>query len=249
MAQQADLCRRVAEACRVLGALELTKATTGHVSARIPGSDRLLIRARGGGELGVRYTTEEQVLEVDLNGTAVSANDRQLASPIEVFIHTQIYLARPDVHAVVHVHPPTAVLFTICNVPLLPIYGAYDPGSAIFAVEGVPRYEKSVLIETPSLGNELAGTLGSASACLMKGHGITTVGQSVEEAALAAIHLNELAEMNFRARLLGDPRAITAEEQEAIRKLERQSKATARIGQPGPRQAALWRYYLALTGA
>ena len=107
------------------------QGATGHVSARIPGTDRVLIRARGPGELGVRYTTAKQIIEVDFDGKA----DRQpseagLESPIEVFIHTAIYRARPEVNAVVHVHPPTVVLFTICNKPLLPLYGAYDPSGA-----------------------------------------------------------------------------------------------------------------------
>ena len=38
-----------------------------------------------------------------------------------------LYKTRPDVQCVVHVHPLTVVLFTICNKPLLPLYGAYDP--------------------------------------------------------------------------------------------------------------------------
>ncbi len=47
MADLEDLKERVAESCRVLGSLDLTKAATGHVSTRVPGTDRVLIRARG----------------------------------------------------------------------------------------------------------------------------------------------------------------------------------------------------------
>ena len=52
-----DLRERVASACRVLGTLDLTPGTLGHASARIPGTDRILVRARGPAESGVRYTT------------------------------------------------------------------------------------------------------------------------------------------------------------------------------------------------
>ncbi len=230
--------------CRVLGALDLTKAATGHVSARIPGTDRALVRARGPGELGVRYTTAKQIVEVDLDGKLIGAPEEAgLETPIEVFIHTAVYRARPDVNAVVHVHPTTVVLFTICNKPLLPLYGAYDPGSLQLALEGIPTYERSILISTPELGAELARAIGQSSTCMMRGHGITTVGTSVEEAALAAIHLNDLATVNYQARLLGDPVPIPKEEQDAFRR-----GPGSRSG-AGGRVAALWRYYCALTEA
>ena len=235
-----DLRERVAEACRVLARLDLTRGATGHVSARVPGTDRVLIRARGPGELGVRYTTAEQIVEVDRDGKLVGGASEGLAAPIEVFIHTAIYKARPEVNSVVHVHPATVVLFTICDVPLLPLFGAYDPSALQLALEGIPTFDRSILVSTPELGEELARTMGGAKTCMMRGHGITTAAPSVEEAALYAIHLNELATMNYQARLLGNPRPIPDEDLAAFRNLSRRSGG-------GGRAPALWRYYCALT--
>lgn len=238
-----DLRETVAQACRVLGRLDITKAATGHVSARVPGRDHALIRARGPGELGVRYTTADQVIEVDFDGKPVGKSGAGLEAPHEVFIHTAVYRARPDVNAVVHVHPTAVVLFTICNKPLLPLFGAYDPSALLLALEGIPTYERSILISTPELGTDLARALGPHTTCLMRGHGITSVGVGVEDAALAAIHLNELASVNYQARLLGDPVPISQEDQETFRR--------ALGGRPrgAGRGPALWRYYLELTGA
>jgi hypothetical protein len=70
------------------------------------------------------------------------------------------------------------------------------------------------------------------------------VGATVEAAALNAINLNELATMNYRAHLLGDPQAISEEDQAEFRAL----KLPRATGRTGPSDAALWRYYLALTG-
>lgn len=245
----AGLRRRVAAACRVLGLLELTKAATGHISARIPGSDRILIRARGPDELGVRYTTDAQVIEIDLDGRPAGEHADGLAAPVEVFIHTALYRSRPEVHAVVHMHPPTAVLFTICDKPLLPIYGAFDPSSAQLALDGIPTFDSSVLIQTAELGAQLAQTMDQAKVCLMRGHGITTAGPSVEEAALYAIQLNELASMNYHAHLLGDPQPISAADQAAIRSMKQPPSGAAAGDPPRGRVAALWRYYCAVTGA
>lgn len=247
MSELGDLSERVAQACRVLGRLDLTEAATGHVSARVPGTDRILIRARGPDELGVRYTTEEQVVEVGLDGKLLRTSAAGLEVPIEVFIHTAIYRRRPEVNAVVHVHPPTVVLFTICDKPLLPLYGAFDPSSAQIALAGIPTFPRSILVSTPELGDELALAMGTARTCLMRGHGITTAGPSIEDAALDAIHLNTLATMNYRAHLLGNPTPIPPEEQEAFRRMERRATAAPTDARPSGRAAALWRYYCALT--
>jgi len=238
-----DLRERVARACRVLGRLDLTKAGTGHISARLPGTDRILIRARGPEELGVRYTSKDQVLECDLDGKPLDGGPG-LEAPLEIFIHTAIYRARPNVGSVVHMHPPTVVLFTICNKPLLPIYGSYDQPSAALALEGIPLFDRSILIDTPALGAELAKSMGGASVCMMRGHGITTIGETIEQAAINAIHLNELATMSYHANLLGEPSPISAEDQETFRAM-----ASRFAGLEVQCAAALWRYYVALTGA
>ena len=61
MAEHDELQALVARASRILGKLDLTKSTSGHVSARIDGTDTFLIRARGPGETGVRYTQPDDV--------------------------------------------------------------------------------------------------------------------------------------------------------------------------------------------
>lgn len=239
-----DLRETVAQSCRILGRLDLTATAYGHVSARIPGTDRILIRARGPGEVGVRYTADAQVVEVDLAGSIVASDDDTLTAPLEVFIHTNLYKARPDVNAVIHIHPPTVVLFTICDKPLLPIYGAFDPPTLGLAMRGVPTYEKSVLISDDVLGRELAQALGANEVCTMRGHGITSVGTNVADATMNAIGLCDLAEMNYRAALLGNPRPISDADQAAFRELE-VKMAPAKAS----RTKTLWNYYVALTGA
>jgi ribulose-5-phosphate 4-epimerase/fuculose-1-phosphate aldolase len=247
MTDTADLRTRIAEACRVLGKLDLSKAATGHISARISGTERVLVRGRGPDELGIRYTTENQILEVDLNGKLVGDSAAHLESPIEIFIHTAIYRRRPEVNAVVHIHPPMALLFTICEKPLLPLYGAFDPNSAQLALEGIPTYDRSIPIDTPELGDDVAVVLGSARTCMMRGHGITTAGPSVEEAAIYAIQLNELATINYQARLLGNPKSISEEDQIAFRKMARPRAGKSLGVRPSGRTAALWKYYCTLT--
>ena len=82
----------------------------------------------------------------------------------------------------------------------------------------------------------------------MRGHGITTANRSVEEAALDAININELAVMNYEAHLLGDPEPISEEDQEVYRtRTDAGRYKEGADGRPGERARAVWRYYTTLT--
>jgi L-fuculose-phosphate aldolase len=233
-----ELRAQVAQACRIIGKLDLTKAATGHISARVPGTDTILIRARGPGESGVRFTEPDDVITVDFDGKKIAGRD-DLEPPQEVFIHTWMYRKRPELGAVVHAHPATVVLFTICNKPLMPLYGAYDPSSLRLLMEGIPTYPRSITVSNDKLGEEFAGAM-PGRACLMRGHGITTCGATVQEATITAIKLNELAEMNYRAQLLGNPQPIPDDEIAHITRGSKKKQDT--------HGAPLWRYYCSLVG-
>src|SRR6266536_6222630 len=173
MADLPKLREQVAQSCRVLGKLNLTKEPSGHVSARVPGEERVLIKARGPEESGLRFVSARDIITVDFNGKKIVGDDG-LDVPQEVFIHTWLYRTRPEVRCVVHVHPLTVVLFTICNKPLLPLFGAYDPSSLRLLMEGLASYPRSITVSDENLGEEFAGAMGEKPACLMRGHGITT---------------------------------------------------------------------------
>ena len=228
----------VAQSCRVLGKLNLTKEPSGHVSARVPGEARLLIKARGPEESGLRFVSARDIITVDFEGRKVAGDDG-LETPQEVFIHTWLYRTRPDVQCVVHVHPLTVVLFTICGKPLLPLFGAYDPSGLRLLVNGLAEYPRSITVSNERLGEEFAAAMAGKPACLMRGHGITTAGAGVEEATLTAIKLNEAAEINYRAALLGTPQPIPAEDIEAL-------TGGARPERRSVHSASNWRYYCKL---
>jgi len=130
-----------------------------------------------------------------------------------------------------------------------PVKRAVGAPGAAMALEGIPIYQRSITVTTPALGQDLVRIMGSARICLMRGHGITTAGPSVANASLDAIHLNELAVMNYRAHLLGDPSPISAEDQAMFRNM-----VTTRAGEPAGERAqnsvnSSWRYYCAITGS
>jgi ribulose-5-phosphate 4-epimerase/fuculose-1-phosphate aldolase len=241
----------VAKACRMLGKLDLTKAGMGHVSQRSADGKYILIRAKGFEEIGVRYTTADHILKVALDGSMAEERDG-LEPPGEIYIHTWLYRTQPETRSVVHVHPISPMLFTICDKPLLPLFGGYDPALLALLLDGIPIYDRSVTIKNDRLAKEFAEIMGDKKGCLMRGHGITTTGSSVEDATITAIRVNEIAEINYRARMLGDPRPISDEDlaefddrDKAIKGRENQGKT--REG-AAARLAAAWRYFSQLSG-
>jgi ribulose-5-phosphate 4-epimerase/fuculose-1-phosphate aldolase len=195
----------VANACRVLGARGLAEDVLGHISLRT-GPDRMLVRCRGPQEEGLFLTRPDDVREVALDGSPVDGDLQGWAVPNELPIHAEILRARPDVDAVVHCHPPSVLLAGLEDVPLRPVFGAYNIPAARLALEGVPVYPRSVLVRRPELGREVAAALGPASVLVLRGHGIATVGSgphAVEQAVGRALALDVLARVSVDCARLG----------------------------------------------
>jgi ribulose-5-phosphate 4-epimerase/fuculose-1-phosphate aldolase len=241
---EGDAVRLVAEACRILGKLELTHSSLGHVSYRC-GEDTMLIKGKGPAEAGLRYTTEEDILEVDFDAEKVSGPPG-LQPPSESFLHIWLYKLNPEVRSVVHVHPETAVLLTVCEKPILPIYGAYGPGVTM-AVEGVPVYPRSVRIRDHRLGEDFARFMGPKRYALMRGHGVSVAGSSVEEAIVRTLTLNEVTSMTYKAYLLGDPKPIPPEDIEEYSKPPEEHRTRGSAGGTTGMLAS-YRYYRRLAG-
>jgi ribulose-5-phosphate 4-epimerase/fuculose-1-phosphate aldolase len=240
---EAALQATVALSCRILAVMGLVKEITGHVSARIPGTEAMLIRCRGEEEYGLLYTTAAQVRRLSFDGSGPGLDDRYVA-PIELPIHGETYRARPDVGAVVHAHPPFALLCGLAGLELRPIFGAYDPDALALAEAGIPVYPRSVLIDSPARAAELLDVLGEAPACLMRGHGITVVGATVEQATVRAIKLETLARVTWELAAADRVAPSIPEDEAAV--FRRRAVGSSVI--PGG-EAWLWRHYVRLAEA
>jgi ribulose-5-phosphate 4-epimerase/fuculose-1-phosphate aldolase len=235
---------RLATTCRVLGVLDATHATFGHVSVR--DGDAMLIRGKGRDVVGLRFTDASDIIRVSLEVELIEGRDG-LRPPSESFLHSWLYKLRPDVQSVIHMHPQSAVLLTTCGFDVQPIYGAYGRGAGL-AVEGLPVYDSSLTIRDDARGQDFAEFVGDRNAVLMRGHGVAVVADSIEEAAVRTLQLKEVADMNYSARLIGSPRTITAAEADEISKMDDPGR---KLGSAGGKAGALamWRYYQDLARA
>src|SRR5271169_2677763 len=88
---------------------------SGHVSARLPSTDRFLIPARDSSRAGIKA---DDILIVDLNGKVLEGEG---PCPAETQIHAGVYRARDDVQVVGHGHPPMSTLFTMVDRPMVAV--------------------------------------------------------------------------------------------------------------------------------
>lgn len=192
--------RIIALACRLLAHRGLAEDILGHVSVR-DGTGALRVRCRGPRERGLLFTDPEDVHLVSLDGEpSVPGGYR---APNELPIHREVLRARPDAEAVVHVHPPAVVAADLAGLTLSPIVGAYNIPAMRMALNGIPVYPRGVLIRTPGLGQEVAAALGDAPACILRGHGIVTVGVTVQQAVVRALNVTALADITLLASQRG----------------------------------------------
>jgi L-fuculose-phosphate aldolase len=173
----------------------------GHMSARPPGTDHVLINARQVGRSALR---PQDIVTVDLRGRPLPGEGDP---PAELPIHTRIYAARPDVHCVAHLHPQFATVFTIAGRPLVPVFQL----GAVFPTKGLPVYDDPDLIRSDGEADAVARALGSGRAVLLRGHGAVVVGDDVETCFTTSIWLEENAKKQLWASMLGTPRVFTDE--------------------------------------
>lgn len=181
----------------------------GHVSVRHDKSADHFLLARN---MAPALVTREDILTFDLNGAALDAGNRRVY--LERFIHGEIYRARPDVEAVVHSHSPSVIPFGATRQPLRPIFhmcGFLGEGTSLFEIRDVAG-DTDMLVSNNPLGVALAAALGSRSAVLMRGHGSTVVGASLEQAVYRAVYTEINAKLQMQAMTLGEVIYLNAAE-------------------------------------
>ena len=219
------LREKIALGCRILAKLELVDYL-GHVSARVPGTDKVLIRARGAEQGNQLHMTYRQVSLVDIDAVKIGG---EFQVPDETKLHTEIYRARPDVQAVVHTHQPLVTIFGDLERPILPMQGVM----ASVVREEIPIYRSSRKVTTPEQGAALARALGERRIVHLQNHGVAIVGTSVEQVVIDAIWLEHQAKLTLWASMIGTPRGMRREELDA--------QAGDAFGIEGR-----WRYYVSL---
>jgi HCOMODA/2-hydroxy-3-carboxy-muconic semialdehyde decarboxylase len=188
----------------------------GHVSARDPSDASRFLMARN---MAPGSVQRADIVDFDLAGEPLNAEGRRVY--LERFIHSGIYRARPDVHAVVHSHSPAVLPMTLARRARLRAVchmAGFIGGKAapVFEIREAGGDATDLLVRDSHLGQALARCLGARNIVLMRGHGSTVVGPSLQAAVFRAVYAEVNARAQTTAQLFGGQvRALTQAEAEA----------------------------------
>ncbi|HSS27229.1 MAG TPA: class II aldolase/adducin family protein, partial [Usitatibacter sp.] len=195
-----DLRVDIVAANRIL-AMEGVLDGYGHVSARSDKDPAKFLMSRS---VAPQLVKVADLMEHDAGSEPVNDERRPY---LERFLHGEIYRQRPDVMAIVHSHSEAVIPFGVTRETLKPIYHM-----ASFLWSGVPVFEirkteekNDLLIRDARLGHALAKCLGASPCVMMRGHGMTVVGSSIQEVVFRSIYTQVNARLQTAATQLGGP--------------------------------------------
>jgi len=182
----------VAAYCRKAQARNLVGGSGGNMSARVLGTDWMLITPTG---LALEEVTAARLLVVDIPSGQILRAPRGLAPSTELTTHLAVYRTREAAGAVLHVHPPFATAYA-CAEPALPLV----------TITAEEMLHEVPLLEYAFPGSEaLAAIVGAGLAkfperwaFLLRRHGVLAVGTDPRAAYLWA----DLLESTARTSLL-----------------------------------------------
>ena len=181
----------------------------GHVSARVSPGHFILARS-----MAPLLVSSADILTFDLAGAECSGDTR--TPYLERFIHSEIYRARSDVHAIVHSHSPATIPFgAVKGASLQPIYhmsAFLGQGAPVFEIRNVGGHASDMLIRNRPLGEALAQELKGSAVVLMRGHGVTVVGATLRQAVFRAVYTELNARVQILAMGIGEVEYLNREE-------------------------------------
>jgi L-fuculose-phosphate aldolase len=194
-AARADLV----EIGRRLHARDLVGAAEGNLSVRL-GPDRFLVTGSG---VSKGHLVAADLVVVDGRGERVQGTRRPST---ELRMHLAAYAARPDVQAIVHAHPITAVALTVAGLP--PPSDLVPEAAVTLGPVAVAPFATPGTDEVPA---SLAPLLAGHDVILLERHGAIAFGRSLAEAYERMETLERVARIALAARLLGRCEPLPAE--------------------------------------
>jgi HCOMODA/2-hydroxy-3-carboxy-muconic semialdehyde decarboxylase len=175
----------------------------GHISVRHDTRPDRFLLARN---MAPGRVTADDIIEFTLDGEAVNSSGRKVY--LERFIHGEIYRKRPDVMSVVHSHSHSIVpLSVVKGVRMQAIFhmaGFVGQSAPVFEIRDAGGDATDLLISSNRLGRALADCFAGHDIVLMRGHGSTVAGRSIQQAVYRAIYAELNARYQLQAMQLGD---------------------------------------------
>jgi L-fuculose-phosphate aldolase len=187
-----ELMEQLAEVGRMVVGARLVIASGGNLSGRLPGADEFVVTSAGS---WLDRLLPDDFTVMTLDGEVSGGN---LTPSSEWKLHHRAYRVRPEVNAVVHVHPQHAVMLDALGHEIRPL--TLDHAYYVGSIGRTPYF--------PNGSDELADAAAEQcrlhNAVILGFHGCCTLGQDAAMAYRRAANLEDAAIATYRCLTLGD---------------------------------------------
>ncbi len=185
-----NLHQKIIETAKQFNVSGLSVGTSGNLSART--SQGYLITPSG---IPYHQLKEADIVEMDLQGNVVHGD---LKPSSEWHFHQDIYLAREEINAIVHVHSDyaTGIACTRQDIPAFHYMVARAGGDSI-------RCAEYATFGTDALSLNAVKALQGRNACLLANHGMIALGESIDSAYKLAEEIENIAKQYYISKQLG----------------------------------------------
>jgi L-fuculose-phosphate aldolase len=190
-----DIRFRIAAARRILYREGCDSNIGGHVSARAQNEDAFWVT-------GLEYFDQTTPARVCRLGFDLVAREGEMAFSPAVNFHARIYERRPDVEAIVHLHSHFVSVMSSLGTTI----GMYNVASVLFHNDQATFFDDGVKSHL-----EVVDALGDKRVVLMKNHGAIVASQSLEQATIEAIMLEQSARYHLECVAAGGTEIVEAE--------------------------------------
>lgn len=166
-----------------------------HISARIPGTEHLLINAFG---LTFDEITASNLVKIDIDGNIVDPDCPFEFNPAGFTIHSAVHEARHDDQCVLHVHTNETISVASVKEGLLPL-SQYS----MFALASMSYHDYEGLAVNPEEKLRLQQDLGTANFMLLRNHGAMTLGKTIGDAFMHMYDLIRACQCQIQIMSMG----------------------------------------------
>ncbi|MFC3121614.1 class II aldolase/adducin family protein [Agaribacter flavus] len=193
-----------------------------HVSARIPGTDALLINAFG---LSFEEVTASNLVKIDIEGNILDEACPFNINPAGFTIHSAVHKARHEDQCAMHLHHPDTIAVASLKDGLRP----YSQYSAFALASMAYHGYEGLAVEHDEIAR-LQADLGNANFMLLRNHGALTMGLTIGDAFMHMYDLVRACEI--QVKLMASHAPIVEVDQSIIDGIKAQA-AIVHTGQTG----------------
>lgn len=194
--------RMLTAAFRLFGKFGFDEGLAGHITVRDPElTDHFWVNPLG---ISFKQMRQSQLLLVNHKGQVVEGEG--LLNGAAFTIHSHIHQQHPKVNAAAHAHS----IYGKCWSSLGRLLDPITQDACAFYEDHVLFDDFTGVVLNMEEGARIANALGGHKACILRNHGLLTVGETVEAAAWWFITMERSCQAQLLAEAVGKPKLIAS---------------------------------------